>query len=265
MKPQQLFSTLIAATAITLSQGALAVTTDQQLSSGQVEQVKSVVRDYLVTNPQVLVEASQSLQKQEMQKAEQRAKDGIVKGANIIFADPASPVAGNPKGNITVVEFFDYQCPHCKDMKAIVDKLVVDYPNLRVVYKELPIFGGASRDAASAALAAAKQGNDKYIKLHEAFLATANPLSKEKVMEIAKSLGLDTTRLATDMASADVQKQIDDNFQLAQALNLVGTPTFIISKWQVDGKANDVKNAAFIPGTPTAEQLKAKVDAAIKG
>lgn len=258
MKSHLLFSTLMAATALVISQGATAA--DQQLTTGQVEQVKGVVHDYLVTNPQVLVEASQSLQKQEMVKTEQLAKDAISKNADALFADPMSPVAGNPKGNVTMVEFFDYQCPHCKDMKVIIDKLTADDANLRVVYKELPIFGATSREASSAALAAVKQGNDKYMKFHNALLAATNPLNKDKVMQIAKSVGLDTTKLAKDMTSSSVQKEIDDNFQLAQALNLMGTPTFIMSKWRVGAKNNDVKNAIFLPGTPTADELKAKLD-----
>lgn len=262
MKSHQLFSALVLITALAFNQSATAA---DQLTSGQVEQVKGVVHDYLVTNPQVLVEASQSLQKQEMGKMEQRAKDAIVKNADIIFADPASPVAGNPKGSVTIVEFFDYQCPHCKDMRPIIDKFIANDPSLRVVYKELPIFGASSRDASSAALAAAKQGNDKYIKLHDALLAAANPLNKDKVMEIAKSIGLDTDKLNKDMTDAGVQKQIDANFQLAQTLNLMGTPALIINKWKVGSKNNDVKNAIFIPGTPTENDLKAKVEAAKKG
>lgn len=261
MKPHQLFALLIAATALVVNHSAMAA---DQLTSGQIEQVKSVVHDYLVTNPQVLVEASQALQKQETVKMEQHAKDSIVKNADTIFADPASPVTGNPKGSITLIEFFDYQCPHCKEMKPIIEKLIADDSNLRVVYKELPIFGASSRDAASAALAAAKQGNDKYLKLHNALLTAENPLNKDKIMQIAKSVGIDTNQLAKDMTSVSVQKQIDANFQLAQTLNLVGTPTFIISKWQVGAKNNNVKNAEFIPGTPTAEELKTRVEQASK-
>lgn len=261
MKPHQLLSMLIVTSALTICQGALAA--DQPLNPGQVSQVKDVVHDYLVTNPQVLVEASQSLQKQEMEKAAKKAKDGIAQNANSIFEDAASPIGGNAKGNVTLVEFFDYQCPHCKDMKATIDNLVAGEPDLRVVYKELPIFGQTSRDASAAALASIKQGADKYAKLHEALLGAENPLNKEKVLQIAKANGLDADKLAKDMSDAGVQKQIDDNFKLAQALNLMGTPTFIISKWQVGAKNNDAKNAAFIPGMPSANELKTRI-AAVK-
>jgi protein-disulfide isomerase len=244
-----------------ISQGAKA---DDTLSNGQIKQVKEVVHDYLVTNPQVLVEASQSLQKQEAEKAGKRAKTAIAKNAATIFADSESPVIGNPKGDVTLVEFFDYQCPHCKDMKIVIEKLIKDDPKLRVVYKELPIFGQSSKEASSLALAAAKQGDGKYLALHNALLVAENPLTKEKVLEIAKSVGLDTAKLTKDIDSPAVQKQIEDNFQLAQSLNLMGTPTFVISKWQVESKTNDVKNAVFMPGMPTPEQLKEAVVAARK-
>jgi protein-disulfide isomerase len=237
---------------------------EETLSTGQVKQVKEVVHDYLVTNPQVLVEASQALQKQEAAKAGVNAKVAIAQNAAAIFANAGSPVVGNPKGEVTLVEFFDYQCPHCKDMKGTLEKLITENPSLRVVYKELPIFGQSSKDASAIALAAAKQGADKYLVLHNALLVAENPLTKEKILQIAKSVGLDAAKLSQDMNDPAIQKQIDDNFILAQALNLIGTPTFVISKWQADAKNNDVKNAIFMPGVPTVEQLKEAIASAQK-
>ncbi len=233
--------------------------TADSLSDNQVNQVKGVVHDYLVTNPQVLVEASQSLQKQEMDKIADKAKAAIAANADGLFGNIASPVVGNANGDVTLIEFFDYQCPHCKEMKPIMDKVVADNANLRVVYKQLPIFGQTSHDAAAIALAAMKQGADKFLKLHNALLAAQGPLNKDKTLAIAKSLGLDTIKLVKDMVDPTIQKQIDDNLQLAQSLNLIGTPTFIIAKWKVDDKKNDVKNAVFMPGMPTADELKAKI------
>jgi protein-disulfide isomerase len=249
---------------VAVSQLAAADPASDALTPKQVNQVQGVVHDYLVTNPQVLVEASQSLQKQQMDQMEKKAKDSIGQNAEQIFANPMSPVAGNAKGDVTLVEFFDYQCPHCKDMKPIVDGAISGDPKLRVVYKELPIFGDSSRQASAAALAAFKQGVDKYLKLHEALLAADNPLNRDKVMQIAKSVGLDTDKLAKDMQSPDVKKQIDDNLQLAQTLQLIGTPTFIVTKWQVGSQTNNVSKADFIPGMPTANELKDAIAAARK-
>lgn len=273
VKPHQsLFIAVAASVFLLMSQGAKAADTaatnsaanNAALTDSQVTQVKEVVHDYLVTNPQVLVEASQSLQKQEVEKTKENAKAAIAKNAEVLFAYQGSPVVGNPNGDVTLVEFFDYQCPHCKDMKATIEKLIKEDANLRVVYKELPIFGQSSKDASTIALAAAKQGDGKYLKLHDALLTAENPLTKDKVMQIAKSVGLDTAKLTKDMAAPDIQKQLDDNFQLAQELNLMGTPTFVISKWQVGGKANDTKNATFMPGVPSMDQLKSAIAAARK-
>src|SRR5262249_24609588 len=149
--------------------------TKTTFNANQVQQIQQVVHDYLIKNPQVLVEASEVLQKQAMMKVEQNAKTAINQSASKVFADPASPVGGNPKGTVTIVEFFDYQCPHCKEMEAIIEKLVGKDKNLRVVYKELPIFGTNSRFASNAALASQEQGADKYVKLHDALMAASNP------------------------------------------------------------------------------------------
>ena len=269
MKPSKLLSLSFAAFFLLASQNIIAETaitsinasknTTDSLSDNQVNQVKGVVHDYLVTNPQVLVEASQALQKQEMDKLTDKAKTAIVANADDLFGNTASPVAGNANGNVTLVEFFDYQCPHCKEMKPIIDKVMADDTNVRVVYKQLPIFGQTSRDTAAIALAALKQGKDKFLKLHNALLATEGQLNKDKTLVIAKSLGLDTTQLTKDMADSGIQKQIDDNLKLAQSLNLIGTPTFVVAKWKVGDKKNDVKDAAFIPGMPTADELKTKI------
>lgn len=230
----------------------------------QVSQVKTIIHDYLVTNPQVLVEASESLQKQEMQQAEQKAQSAIAQNAPALFAEAASPVAGNPKGDVTVVEFFDYQCPHCKDASPMLEKLRGTDPNLRIVYKELPIFGSSSREASAAALAAQLQGPGNYLKLHAALMKAPNPLNKEKILQIAQSVGLDTTKLAKDMNSDAVKKQIEDNFKLAQALGLMGTPTFIVAKWTVDGTNNTAQGVGFAPGVVDANKLKLMIDQARK-
>lgn len=253
MKRTKLFSTLGLA-AFMISSTAYAA--DAKLNADQVDQVKQIIHDYLVGNPQVLVEASEALQKQTMDKAIQGAQAAITANAKSIFADPNSPVAGNPKGDVTLVEFFDYQCPHCKDMKDIVDQVKASDPNLRIVYKELPIFGGASRDAALAALAAYQQGADLYLKFHDALLSESSQLDKDKIMAIAKSVGLNTDKLAQAMNNDALKQQVDANFNLAKTLQLMGTPTFIVTQWQVGNPQATAKNPVFMPGVVTVDNLK---------
>lgn len=267
MKPQQILSIVTLSSVLAFSNALAADSTAPAgFNNDQVTQIKQIIHDYLVTSPQVLIEASQALQKQEIQKVEQKAQAAIGSNAQVIFADSMSPVGGNPKGDVTLVEFFDYQCPHCKDMEAVVEKVRAANPNLRIVFKELPIFGNSSRDAALAALAANQQSPDLYLKFHNALLLESNALNKDKIMSIAKSAGLDVDKLSKDMQSPAVQKQIDDNFKLAQNLGLMGTPTFIVSKWQVGGQDNSaaVAKAAFIPGVTTQENLQDVVAQASK-
>jgi protein-disulfide isomerase len=244
VKLHKLLTHVSIVSAFTLSPLAMAASFDKD----QVTEIQKIVHEYLVSNPEVLVEASQALQKQEMSKIEEKAQSAIVANAKALFADTSNPVLGNPKGNITIIEFFDYQCPHCKDMGVVVEAAIKNNKDVRVVLKELPIFGATSKDATSAALAANLQGADQYQKFHKALLTAPNPLNKTRVMAVAKTVGLDVKKLEKDMQSDAIQKQIDENFKLAQALELVGTPSFVIGKWVVDGKDNTGKDALFVPG-----------------
>jgi protein-disulfide isomerase len=220
-------------------------------SPDQVKQIQQIVHDYLISNPQVLVEASQALQKQNEQQEQQFAQTAIQQNVQTLFNDPASPVAGNVNGTVTLVEFFDYQCGHCKEMNSIVEKAVKDNANLRLVFKELPIFGDDSQFAAKAALASVKQG--KYLAYHNALLAADNPLNKDKVFAVAKSVGLNVVQLKKDMDSPAIQAQLRANFKLAQALRLIGTPTFVVGN-----KA--LNQFRYIPGATSAENLQGMIN-----
>jgi protein-disulfide isomerase len=242
---------LLLTSALTAS-GALADNASQ-FTPAQTQQIEQITHNYLVKNPQVLVEASQALQQQQMQQMEKAATKGISANAKDLFNNPASPVVGNPNGTATVVEFFDYQCPHCKDMAPILDTLVKQDPQLRVVYKELPIFGETSEYAAKAALAAQKQG--KYIEFHNALMKDTNALSKDEVLKDAKAIGLNVDQLTKDMNDPTIAAQLKDNYALAKSLELVGTPAFIVGN-------RDGSKTEFVPGTTTEqnlEQLIAKV------
>lgn len=218
-----------------------------QLSPEQTKQIQKVVHDYLISNPQVLVEASQALQQQQMGKMQQNAQKGIAENAKDLFDNPNSPVAGNPKGNVTVIEFMDYQCGHCKEMSPIIDQIVKADPEVRVVIKEFPIFGETSEFASKAAIASVKQG--KFWPFHLALMKDTNPLSHEEVLKIAKSVGIDTAKLESDMKDPAITDQLKDNFKLAQALGLMGTPALVV------GNQGGTKTA-FVPGTTSKSNLE---------
>lgn len=218
----------------------------------QTKAIQAIVHDYLVKNPQVLVEASQSLQLKMRQKAQAKAIEGIKANKKMLFNDPNTPTAGNPKGNVLFVEFFDYQCGHCKAVSASVKSIMDSNKDVKFIFKELPIFGGNSAFAAKAALAAVKQG--KYLALHNALLSTPDALTKQKVLNIAKKAGLNISKLSKDANDPKYQQQIRQNFELMRALGLTGTPAFII--------ANKAQTKfQFVPGAMSKAGLQAAINA----
>lgn len=184
------------------------------------------LRAYLLDNPEVIAEALQRLEQQRQAASARAAKDTIKARADEIFRDPASPVGGNPEGDVTMVEFFDYNCPYCRKVVPSMAKAEADDPQLRIVYKELPILGANSTFAAKAALAAHQQG--QYLKLHKSLMEAKGPLTKQRVLEIAGRIGLDVAWLEADMVAPAIQAAIDRNLELAHALRINGTPGFVI-------------------------------------
>jgi len=150
-----------------------------------------------------------------------------------VFDDPATPVGGNPKGDVTIVEFFDYRCPYCKQVHPTLQKLLDQDRKLRFVYKEFPVLGEQSDIAAHAALAARLQG--RYEAFHNAMMAAKGQISEELVYRVAGSVGLDVDRLKRDMTDPEIERALSANRALAKALELRGTPGFIIGDHIVPG------------------------------
>jgi protein-disulfide isomerase len=192
----------------------------------QKRAIEQIVHNYLVKNPQVLVDMSQSLQKmhdQEMSNMQAVTKNLIGKYQRKILA-LNRPTIGNIEGDVQLIEFFDYQCGHCKQMKSVIDELIKTDPNLKVMFIDWPIFGDDSTYAVKAVLAA--QNQNEYIKLHNALLDQENPLSRDKILVTAKSIGIDVKKLEQDVSS--VNDLLDANLRLAKELKLVATPAFIV-------------------------------------
>jgi len=227
-----------------------ATATTTSFTATQTTAIQKIIHDYLVNNPQVLIEAANALQKQQEKQWQDTATKTVPEIAQQLFADPESPVAGNLKGDVTMVEFFDYQCPHCKDMGPEIDGLLSTDKNLRVVYKTFPIFGDNSEFAAKAVLAAQKQG--KFLALHNALLANKNDrLTSDIVLKLAEQVGINTTQLQTDMKDPAIAQELKDNYAIAKKLQLTGTPAFVFAKVNVDDTAHTftgLKNPVLIPG-----------------
>jgi protein-disulfide isomerase len=183
------------------------------------------VRGYLLDHPEVISDAINRL---DARRAEQEAADGraaLNSHSDEIFRETGSPVGGNPDGDVTLVEFFDYNCPYCRQMAPLMTQVEAADPKLRIVYKEFPILGPNSMWAAKAALAAHKQG--KYVAFHRALYQIRGQVAESKVLEVAGEVGLDVDRLKADMQDPAFESVLDKNIKLAQALGITGTPGFV--------------------------------------
>ena len=200
------------------------------------EQVQQIVREYLLQNPEIIVEAIEALEQRQRQAQQADQREAVVAHREPLLRDPDAPVAGNPDGDVTVVEFFDYRCPYCKQVAPALTQLLKDDGKLRFVFKELPILGPDSLVAARAALAANAQG--KYMPMHMALLRHRGAFDDATVMRLAGEAGLDAARLKTDMAKPEIMAMIERNRALAGALSITGTPAFVIGDRIVPGAAD---------------------------
>ncbi len=243
---------LVSAMASSVAVAATDTSNTRPISAAQKKQIEQIIHDYLVSNPEILLEASQALQQKQQRTMQMQAQAAIKENANQLFSDSFTLI-GNPKGKVTLVEFFDYQCIHCKKMAPVITALMKQNPNLRIIYKEFPIFGKSSDSASRAALAAAMQG--KYMAMHDALLKQENRLNDQIIMDAAKAIGLDISKFKTDMSSQSVSDALNANRELAEKLHLMGTPAFIVATTP-DGKLKEGSSPAFIPGAASEEALQ---------
>jgi protein-disulfide isomerase len=213
----------------------------------QRKEIEAIIKDILVNNPEVLLEAQNALEAKMDKIQADRMAVAIKEHAGELFRPAASPVVGNVKGDVPVIEFFDYNCGYCK--KAFLDlaKLIDKDKKVRVILKELPILAKGSEEASRVALAAKMQG--KYWEFHRAMLESQGQANEASALRVAEKLGLDMARLKKDMASPEVKKEIDETRQLATKMGIQGTPHFIVGD-------------RIIPGAPEnlAELLGKHVD-----
>jgi protein-disulfide isomerase len=196
------------------------------------------VRTYLLEHPEVIADAINRLQERQAQQDTAQVTAELKAHADEVFRDPDSPVGGNPDGDVTLVEFFDYNCPYCRQMAPVMTQAETDDPQLRIVYKEFPILGPGSVLAAKAALAANKQG--KYVAFHRALYQIRGSVEESKVLDAAATMGLDVDRLKADMQDPAIAGVVDRNLKLAQVLRISGTPGFVAGDQILVG-ATDLK------------------------
>ncbi len=197
--------------------------------------LEQTIHKYLLDHPDVVLEALDILRARQKAAADERARANLAARRDELENDPASPVAGNPDGDVTLVEFFDYHCAYCKRVLGAMKAVLEEDPGLRVVFKEFPILGPDSLVAARAALASRNQDPAKYVEFHDALMSTRGRLTQPRILEIAADVGFDTERLVADMAAPEFAAAIERNLALARALGLNGTPTFVIGDRLIPG------------------------------
>lgn len=212
--------------------------------------VEEIVRDYLMNNPEVIVEAIQGLQQRQKVEAEAQQRQALRDSLAALRDDPADPVLGNPEGDVVIVEFFDYQCGYCKRVAAGLQETVEEDGGIKLVMKEFPILGPASIVAAKAALAAQRQ--DLYEDFHWALMQNKGPLDEAVVYAVAADVGLDVERLKADMADPAIEQRLAENYALAEKLDIGGTPAFVIGE-------------ELVPGALPKEQIQHLVERARQG
>jgi len=202
----------------------------QTFSETQRGEIEGIVKAYLIAHPEVIQEVMTEIEKRQAEAEVEKHKEGVKQYSKVLFYSPRQVTLGNPNGDVTMVEFFDYNCGFCRRALADMLDLMKGDPKLRVVLKEFPVLGPGSVEAAQVAVAVRMQDKDgkKYLEFHQKMLTSRGQADRARALAIAKEVGLDMGRLEKDMASGEAKETIDENLKMAEALGLNGTPSYVI-------------------------------------
>jgi protein-disulfide isomerase len=217
--------------------GAPTIVAAQNFSDPQRKEIETIVRSYLIAHPEVLEEAMAELNKRQAAAETEKHEASVAQNADTIFNSPRGVVLGNKDGDVTFVEFFDYNCGYCKRAMADMLDLMKNDPKLKVVLKEFPVLSQGSIEAAQVAVAVRMQdpGGKKYLDFHQRLLGGRGAADKARALAAAKEAGLDMSRIEKDLASPEVRATIEENFKLAESMGMNGTPSYVIGKQVVVG------------------------------
>jgi protein-disulfide isomerase len=230
------FAAALIAGALTLT---FAITAGaQSITPAQRGEIETIIREYLLSHPELLQDVMVELEKRQTAAEAEKHRAAVKEHAATIFNSPRQITLGNPQGDVTVVEFFDYNCGYCKRAMADMMELIKDDPKLKFVLKEFPVLGDGSVQAAQVAAAARMQdktGGKKYLEFHQKLLGSRGQADKARALAAAKEAGFDVARIEKDMASPEVRAQIEESMKLAEALGLNGTPSYVVGNDVVVG------------------------------
>lgn len=247
---RQIALSCVAATALVAF--SLPAAAQQAFSTEQRAAIEAIIKDVLLKNPELIQEALVELEKRQQQAQVDAQRQVLVTERAAIFESPKSAVAGNPQGDVTLVEFFDYNCGFCKRSLTDLQELIRLDPKLKVVLKDFPVLGADSVEASRVAVAAKNQLKaDKYWAFHVALMSTRGRVNGARAIEVAKEHGANVDQLRRDMESAETRSVIEDTVVLGDRLGLTGTPAFVIAD-------------EIVFGAVGVEQIKSRIDAVRK-
>jgi protein-disulfide isomerase len=231
--PMFLLRKLSVLTAVALTFGvAPSVASAQSFSDAQRGEIEKIIKNYLITNPEILEEVSVELSKRQADAEKLKHVAAVKKHAEALFRSPRGVVIGNPDGDVNFVEFFDYNCGYCKQaMVDMMDMIKAD-PKLRVVLKEFPVLGQASVEAAQVGIALRMQdpSGKKYLAFHQKLLGGRGQADRARSLAAAKEAGADMARLEKDMVSPEIRATLEENLKMAEDIGLNGTPSYVIGE-----------------------------------
>jgi protein-disulfide isomerase len=209
----------------------------QTFSSDQRQEIEGIVKSYLLAHPEVMQDVMAELDKRQQAAEAEKHRAAITENKAALYSSPHEVVLGNPQGNVTMVEFFDYNCGFCKRALPDMMTLLKTNPNLKFVLKEFPVLGEGSVEAAHVAVAARMQDvtGKKYIEFHQKLLGGRGMADKTRALAVAKEVGFDMARIEKDMNSSEVKKTIDEDMKLADAIGVSGTPSYVVGDEVVVG------------------------------
>src|SRR4249920_2374952 len=225
------------AAAVSLALAGAAPAVAQSFSADQREAIGKIIKDYLLTHPEVMQDVMAELEKRQQTAEAEKHRAAVAENKATLFSSPHQVVLGNPQGSVTMVEFFDYNCGFCKRALSDMLDLIKNDSNLKFVLKEFPVLGEGSVEAARVAVAARMQdaNGKKYIEFHQKLLGSRGGADKMRALAVAKEVGFDMPRLERDMGSDEVKKTIEENMKLAEALGVSGTPSYVVGEEVVIG------------------------------
>jgi protein-disulfide isomerase len=234
MSPLRLLAPALLALALAVAPQAASA---QGFSDGQRGEIETIIKNYLISHPEVLEDAMAELNKRQAAAENEKHEASVAQNSDTIFNSPRGVLLGNKNGDVTFVEFFDYNCGYCK--RAMIDMLdlMKSDSKLKVVLKEFPVLGQGSVEAAQVAVAVRMQdpGGKKYLEFHQRLLGGRGQADKTRAIAAARDAGLDVARIEKDIATPEVTATIEENFKLAEAMGMNGTPSYVIGKQIVVG------------------------------